>query len=75
MKALFLRITLPESWDVFCTTINNLTPTSGLTSTNVESSLLTEEVNKKNLDNTRSSTASVFRGRSKEKKKGEAEES
>ena len=44
----------------------------GLTSANVESSLLTEEVNRKNLDSNRGSTALVVRGRSKDKKKGES---
>ena len=53
VKALFLLITLPESWDIFCTAISNSAPAGGLTATNVESSLLTEEVNRKNLNNTR----------------------
>ena len=69
VKALFLLITLLESWDIFCTAINNSAPASGLTSANVESSLLTEEVNRKNLNNTRGSTALVVRGRSIDKKK------
>lgn len=43
----------------------------GLTSANVESNLLTEEVNRKNLDSNQSSTALVVRGRSKDKKKQE----
>ena len=73
LKALFLPITLPERWDILCTAISNLAPASGLTSANVESSLLTEEVNKKNLDNTCSSTALVVNGRSKEKKKEESQ--
>jgi len=71
VKALFLLITLPESWDIFCTAISNSAPAGGHTSANVESSLLTEEVNRKNLDNTRGSTALVVRGRSNDKKKGE----
>ena len=50
VKALFLLITLPESSETFCTAISNSTPAVGLTSANVESSLLTEEVNRKNLD-------------------------
>lgn len=49
--------------------IDNSAPATGLTSSNVESSLLTEEVNKESLDNTCSSTALVVRERSKEKKK------
>ena len=72
VKALFLFITLPDSWDVFCTAISNSTPVGGLTAANVESSLLTEEVNKKNLDNTRGgSTALVVKGRTFDKKKGQ----
>ena len=69
VKALFLLITLPESWDIFCTAISNSAPAGGLTATNVESSLLTEEVNRKNLNNTRGGSALVVRGRS-DKKKG-----
>ena len=46
MKALFLLITLLESWETFCIAISNSTPVAGLTSANVESSLLTEEVNR-----------------------------
>ena len=74
MKALFLLITLPKSWDIFCRAISNSALASGLTSANVESNLLTEEVNRKNLENTHSSIALVVRGRSKEKKKGESRE-
>ena len=66
MKALFLLITLPERWDTFRTAISNSAQASGLTSVNVESSLLTEEVNRKNLDSTRSGNALYVRGRSKE---------
>lgn len=40
LKALFLLITLPESWDTFRTTINNSATLDGLTSAMVESSLL-----------------------------------
>ena len=69
VKALFLLITLPESWDIFCIAISNSAPAGGLTVTNVESSLLTEEVNRKNLNNTRGGLALVVRGRS-DKKKG-----
>ena len=56
VKALFLLITLPNSWDTFRTAISNSAPPSGLTKANVASSLLTEEVNKKNLDSTQSGT-------------------
>ncbi|MCO5575346.1 hypothetical protein L7F22_029146 [Adiantum nelumboides] len=63
LKALFFLITLPKSWDIFCTSINNSAPASGFTLANVESSLLTEEVNKKNLDNTHFGNALVVKGR------------
>ena len=69
MKALFLLITLPESWDTFQIAISNFAPTSGLTSANVESSLLIEEVNIKNMDSTRGGNALYVRGRSKERSK------
>ena len=75
MKALFLLITLPESWETFCTAISNSAPAAtGLTSANVESSLLTEEVNRKNLDSNRGSTALVVREdqRTRRNKKAEA---
>ena len=67
VKAIFLLVTLPESWDTFCTTVSNSAPANGLTSANVESSLLIEEVNRKNLDNTCSSGNDLtLRGRSSE---------
>ncbi|MCO5575048.1 hypothetical protein L7F22_028845 [Adiantum nelumboides] len=69
VKALFLLITLPKRWDSFRTASSNSTPASGLTSANVESNLLTEEVNKKNLDNTHFGNALVDRGRSIDKGK------
>lgn len=69
VKAMFLLVTLPESWDTFRTAISNSAPAGGLTVTNVEGSLLTEEVNRKNLDSTRSSNALVVRGRSNELQK------
>ena len=50
MKAIFLLVALPESWDTFCTIVSNSALASGLTFANVESSLLTKEVNRKNLD-------------------------
>ena len=40
----------------------------GLTLANVESSLLTEEVNKKNLESNRGGTTLIVTGRSKDKK-------
>ena len=65
VKALFLLITLLESWETFCRAKSNSSP-ADLTSA---SSLLTEEENRKNLNSNRSSTALVVRGRSKDKKK------
>ena len=47
VKAMFLLVTLPESWDTFKTSISNSVLTGALTSANVESSLLIEEVNQK----------------------------
>ena len=52
VKALFLLITFLESRDTFWIAISSSTPTSGLTFVNVESNLLIEEVNRKNLDST-----------------------
>ena len=69
VKAIFLLVTLPESWDTFRTAVSNSAPASGLTSANVESSLLTEEVNRKNLDSSRGSNALVVRGRSNDRGK------
>ena len=42
---------------------------NGLTSANVESNLLTEEVNRKNLDSTHGGNALYVKGRSKERGK------
>ena len=66
MKALFLLITLPKSWDTFWIAISNSALASGLTSTNVESNFLTKEVNKKNLHSTCGGNALYVKGRSKE---------
>ena len=44
LKALFLLITLPDSWDTFCTTISTNASANGFSSVTVESSLLREEV-------------------------------
>ena len=66
---------LPDNWDTFKTTISNSAAIDGLSSAMVESILLTEEVNRKNLDSNRSGSAMYVRGRSsnrsksKEKKK------
>ena len=65
MKAMFFLITLPESWDTFRIAISNSIHAGALTSANVESSLLTEEVNPKNNSRrSNSSSAMVVRGRS-----------
>ena len=70
VKAIFLLVTLPESWDTFCMAVSNSAPASGLTSANVESSLLTEEADRKNLDSSRGgSNALVVRGRSNDRGK------
>ncbi|MCO5592845.1 hypothetical protein L7F22_046849 [Adiantum nelumboides] len=43
VRAMFLLITLPESWDTFRTALSNSTPPNGLTIAGVEGSLLTEK--------------------------------
>ena len=70
MKEIFLLVMLPESWDTFRTAVSNSALASGLTSATVERSLLTKEVNKKNLDSSRGgSNALVVRGRSNDRGK------
>ena len=64
VKAMILLVTLPDSWDTFRTALSNSAPATGLTSASVEGSLLTEEVNRKNLDSGKGSSALVVRGRS-----------
>ena len=51
---------MPESWDTFRTAISNSAPADGLTCADVEGSLLTEEVNRKNLDPSRGSSNALF---------------
>ena len=68
VKAMFLLITLPDSWDTFRTALSNSVTPDGLTSANVEGSLLTEEVNQKNTKKGKGS-ALVVRGRQKTKEK------
>ena len=70
LKALFLLITLSDSWDTFQTTISNTAITNGMSSTMVESSLLIEEVNRKNVDTTQTRSALMVRGRSTKRGKG-----
>ncbi|MCO5600511.1 hypothetical protein L7F22_054624 [Adiantum nelumboides] len=50
VKAMFLLIILPDDWDTFRTMLSNFITRKGLTSANVEDSLLTKEVNMKNID-------------------------
>ncbi|MCO5612794.1 hypothetical protein L7F22_067064 [Adiantum nelumboides] len=61
---MFLLVTLPDSWDTFCTTVSNSAALDGLKCADVESSLLMEEVNCKNVEDTKSSNAMNVRGRS-----------
>ena len=42
IKAMFLSIILPNSWDTFCITINNFAPAGGLIEVKVASNLLRE---------------------------------
>ena len=69
MKVIFLLVTLPNRWNTFCTSVNNFAPASGLPLANVESSLLVEEVNIKNLNSIQGGNALYFGGRSKERGK------
>ena len=50
VRAMFLLITLAESWDTFRTALSNSAPPDGLTIAGVEGSLLTEETNRKTMD-------------------------
>ena len=50
LKAMFLLITLSDSWDTFCMALSNYVTPDGLTSANVKGSLLAEEVNQKNTE-------------------------
>ncbi|MCO5563668.1 hypothetical protein L7F22_017315 [Adiantum nelumboides] len=50
VKAMFLLVTLPNSWDTFRTSINNSAPKNGLKCADVDSSLLMEKLNCKNVD-------------------------
>ena len=66
---MFLLVTLVEGWETFCIALSNFAYVVGLTSVNVEGSLLTEEVNRKNSEPTKGSTTLVVRGRSNAKGK------
>ncbi|MCO5598466.1 hypothetical protein L7F22_052562 [Adiantum nelumboides] len=50
VRAMFLLVTLPDSWDTFRTTVSNSAAPDGLKCVDVKSSLLMEEVNRKNVD-------------------------
>ncbi|MCO5596773.1 hypothetical protein L7F22_050842 [Adiantum nelumboides] len=65
VRAMFLLSTLPDSWDTFRTTVSNSAAPDGLKCADVESSLLMEEVNRKNVEDTKSSSAMHVRGRSR----------
>ena len=69
IKAMFLLVTLAKSWDTFRTGISNYAPKDGLSSTDVEGSLLIEEVNCKNQDFSKGGNALVVCGRSAKKGK------
>ncbi|MCO5571508.1 hypothetical protein L7F22_025248 [Adiantum nelumboides] len=67
---MFLLVTLPKSWDTFCTAISNSAPVAALRVANVEGSLLIEEEKRKNLDpSSHRSNGLVVHGRSNEKGK------
>ena len=71
VKELFLLIILLESWDTFYTAISNSAPPGGLTKANVFSSLLTREVNRKNLDSSRGGNALAVRRKLNDKGKSQ----
>lgn len=69
VKAMFLLITLRDSWDTFHTALSNYVSPEGLTSANVEGSLLMEEVNKKNNDKSKENNSLVVCERTQNKEK------
>ena len=70
LKALFLLITLPNSWDTFCTIVSTNAAADGLSSVTMEASLLIEEVNWKNNEALKSGSALVVHGQSIDRNKG-----
>ena len=64
VKAMLFLVTLSKSWDTFCTTISISPLMDGLTCLDVESSLLTKEVTRKNVDANKNSNTFTVRGRS-----------
>ncbi|MCO5559267.1 hypothetical protein L7F22_012863 [Adiantum nelumboides] len=65
VRAMFLLVTLPNSWNTFRTAVSNSAAPDGLKCVDVESSLLMEEVNRKNVEDTKSSSPMHVRGRSR----------
>ena len=59
-----------DNWDTFCTTISTNAIADGLSSVTMESSLLTKEVNWKNVKTLKNGNALVVHGRSVERGKG-----
>ena len=68
VKAMFLLVTLPNIWETFKKTLSSSTSLDGLTSANVEASLLIKEVNIKNSHKGKEE-ALVVRGRQPKGKK------
>ncbi|MCO5579619.1 hypothetical protein L7F22_033476 [Adiantum nelumboides] len=65
MKAMFLLITLSDNWDTFCMVLSNFFTPEGL---NVEGRFLTKEVNSKNIEKGKGSSAlSVRKGHMRRK--------
>ncbi|MCO5567594.1 hypothetical protein L7F22_021288 [Adiantum nelumboides] len=73
VKAMFLLVTLLDSWDTFHTAIDNLALENGLKCVGIESSLLMEELNCKNVDDSRSSNAMHVRGRQQSRGNGSSD--
>ena len=65
-----MLITLLDRWDTFCTTISTNATADGLSLVIVESSLLTEKVNIKNVETSKNASALMVRGRSTKRGKG-----
>ncbi|MCO5560897.1 hypothetical protein L7F22_014517 [Adiantum nelumboides] len=69
VRAMFLLITLPKSWDTFRTALRNFVSPNDLTIANVEEYLLIEETNRKTMDKCKG-IALVVRGRANFREKG-----
>ena len=69
IKAMFILITLPNSWETFRIALGNLASLNGLTCAIVEGNLLIEEVNRKSTHKGKGE-ALVVRGRWPKVKKG-----